>query len=120
MNCPECGKKAKFVDNAEIYGKRYGQSYMMYWCKTCDTRVGVHQNDPNRPLGTMAGPELRKWRKKAHDAFDKLWCVPGLNHRQARTFAYQEMSEEFGREMHIGEADIETCKEIIEYCEEKK
>jgi len=64
MFCPYCGKNAEFVDNKEIYGRRYGKSYMMWWCKNCDARVGVHHNDKNRPLGSMENKELRIWRMK--------------------------------------------------------
>lgn len=110
MICPYCKNEAEFVDNARIYGKRYGQSYMAYWCRPCNAMVGVHENDPNRPLGTMANKELRGWRMKAHAAIDPIWKERALS----RKSVYRWLNEEFGREIHVGESGIETCKEIIE------
>jgi len=97
------------VDNKEIYGQRFGKSYMVYWCRPCDARVGTHHNDPLKPLGTMADYELREWRKHAHDAFDPLWKLGRLS----RDEAYRRLNTAFGREIHIGESDIETCKRIV-------
>ena len=109
MVCPYCNKEAEFVDNAKIYGRRYGQSYMAYQCKPCDALVGVHENDPNRPLGTMANKELRGWRIKAHAAIDPIWKERGTR----RKSVYRWLNETLGREVHIGQADIDACKEII-------
>lgn len=64
----------------------------------------------------MANKELREWRKKAHLAFDPLW----KEYRLDRKKAYKILSIKFGKEIHIGESDIETCKKIIRFCEEKK
>lgn len=108
MNCPYCGKPSKWCDNKEVYGKRYGKSYMCYWCKYCDAYVGCHQNS-RRPLGTMANKELRGWRMKAHRLVDPLWQGGGYKRRTV----YLRLSEAFGKQVHIAESDIETCKEII-------
>ena len=71
MNCPYCNNPAEWVSNAEVYGRPYGKSWMMYLCRPCDARVGCHQNSQT-PLGTMANKELRGWRIKAHDAIDPM------------------------------------------------
>jgi len=110
MTCPYCNKTPRWVDNTEIYGKRYGKSYMMYWCKPCDAYVGCH-NNTKEALGTLANKELREWRKKAHAAFDPLW----KSNKIERWWAYHKLDTYFGKEMHIGETDIETCKQIIEW-----
>jgi tetrahydromethanopterin S-methyltransferase subunit G len=109
MICPYCNKEAKWVDNRIIYGKRYGRSYMVWYCKPCDAYAGCHCNTKT-PLGTMANAELRKWREKAHAHIDPLW----KNGDYTRAEVYNMLKNKLGREIHIGEADIETCKRIIE------
>lgn len=108
MDCPYCNKPAPWVENKEKYGRNYGKSYMCYWCKDCDAYVGCHENT-KRPLGTMANKELREWRIKAHGAIDWLW----KSKRMKRHNMYKLLKEKMGRDIHIGESDIETCKEII-------
>ncbi len=108
MICPYCNKPARWVDNIEIYGKRYGESYMMWWCKPCDARVGCHRNG-RRPLGTLANKELREWRMKAHAYIDPHWKLGKMSRDQV----YGILDKHFGREMHVGESDIATCQEIL-------
>ena len=88
---------------------------MMWLCKDCDARVGCHQNTKT-PLGTMANKELRDWRIKAHAFFDPLW----KSGKYKRSMAYNFLNQQMGREIHIGESDIETCKEIIELFKRQK
>lgn len=109
MKCPFCGKEAQWVENKEIYGRNYGKSVMCYLCKPCDAYVGCHENT-RRPLGTMANSELREWRKKAHAKIDPLW----KSKRMKRAQVYRALKTVFGRDIHIGESDIETCKKILE------
>lgn len=108
MICPFCLNPAKWVENKEVYGRNYGKSIMMWLCKPCDAYVGCH-NNTKKPLGTMANKETRKWRKKAHATFDPLW----KSGKTTREKAYKFLKIQFGREVHIGESDIETCKRII-------
>ena len=110
MICPYCSKPAKYGPNEEYYGSRYGRSYMCYYCKECDAYVGTH-NNTKKPLGTMANKELRQWRIKTHGVFDLLW----KNGKFKRQEAYEMLDKHFGKEVHIGEADIEMCKKIIDY-----
>jgi hypothetical protein len=109
MNCPYCGKEARWCENKEIYGKNYGKSYMCYLCKDCNAHVGCH-NNTKEPLGTMANAELREWRKKAHAYIDPLWKKQGWR----RGTVYRYLKHRFEREIHIGQSDIETCKKILE------
>lgn len=109
VKCPYCKKEAIFCENKEIYGRNYGKSYMCYLCKECDAYVGTH-NNTRKPLGTMANSELREWRKKAHEVFDPLWKTGKMK----RSEAYMFLNNLIGKETHIGESDIETCKKIIE------
>lgn len=107
--CPYCGEKAEWVDNKEIYGKRYGNSFMMYWCRKDDASVGTH-NNTKKPLGTMANKELREWRVKAHAHIDPVW----KEGKRSRGDVYSILKYKLGKQIHIGESDIETCKRILE------
>ena len=81
---------------------------MCYYCKPCNAYVGTHKNT-TKPLGTMANHELRYWRRKAHAVFDPLW----KSGKMSRQRAYEMLNNHFGKEVHIGESDIEMCQEII-------
>lgn len=63
----------------------------------------------------MANKELRGWRVKAHNVIDPLWKSLGWK----RNEVYEMLRKHFGRTIHIGESDIETCKKIIETYERK-
>ena len=108
MKCPYCGGDAKWCPNREIYGRNYGKSYMCYYCKPCNAYVGCH-NNTRKPLGTLANDELRSWRKKVHAKIDPLWKKHGWN----RGSIYGKLKRHFGKNIHIGESDIDLCKEII-------
>jgi uncharacterized protein YlaI len=110
MQCPYCHQEAEWVENKAVYGKNYGKSFMMYLCRKCDARVGCHQNT-RTPLGIMANKELREWRMKAHAVVDPLWKSGELS----RGEVYQILKEHFGKVIHIGETNVETCKKIIEF-----
>ena len=110
IRCPYCGEEAKWVENKVVYGKNYGKSYMCYYCPKDDAYVGCHQNT-RKPLGTIANKELRECRKKAHSVVDPLW----KNGRMKRGQVYAMLFRKFGKEIHIGEADVEQCQKIIKY-----
>lgn len=106
--CPKCKKDGEWVDNIEVYGRRYGKSYMCYYCRDCDTYVGCHNNTRN-PLGEMADKETREARKKAHEVIDPLW----RSGRYSRKLVYERLSEAFGHDVHIAQADKDYCEEVI-------
>ncbi len=81
---------------------------MSWLCETCGAYVGCHQNT-KVALGTMANKELRDLRIKAHNKIDVYW----KNKKLSRSKIYEKLEEFFGREIHIGESDEETCKKII-------
>lgn len=116
MNCSYCNQPAAFVDNAVIYGRSYGRSHHAWYCRTCDAYVGVHENDPKRPLGTMANRELREWRKKAHAAIDPIW----KERRMRRGQVYEWLKNYFRHDVHIGKSDVQQCAMIIAAAEKLK
>lgn len=117
MICPFCNKPAKWVENKAIYGRNYGKSYMVWWCRPCDAYVGCHNNS-QRPLGTMANFKTRKFRKMAHAVFDPIWKNKGR--KNSRDLTYSRISKVFGYQVHIGESNVEQCEKIIEWCEKRK
>lgn len=97
------------MENKEKYGRNFGESYMCYYCKTCDTYVGCH-NNTKTPLGTMSDKETREWRKKAHAVIDPQWRSGKFKRKEV----YQKLNEVFGKEIHVGESDEDMCRQIIE------
>lgn len=101
--CHECGDFGQLVTGKEIYPHRPDLFCLKFWKCNCGAYVGCHEagngyGDGTRPLGTMAGPNLRKARRKAHWAFDHIWR-DGMMKRKA---AYRRLSE-------ILEIDIDDC-----------
>lgn len=80
---------------------------MCYYCKPCGAYVGTHQNT-EKPLGTMANGELRKARIAAHANIDPYWKEKGWS----RGDVYAKLKEHFGRDIHVGESDLETARAI--------
>lgn len=109
--CPYCNQPAKWVNNEEIYGRRFGKSWKAWWCEPCDAYVGCHENS-KRPKGSLANKATREARIKAHAAFDPLWKTG----RFRRGELYSEITVALGRQIHIGESSVEQCQEIIEWC----
>ena len=58
----------------------------------------------------------RRWRIKAHDAFDKFWKQAKMKRSKAYGWLGERMrmSKE---ECHIGRFSIEDCKEVIKICQ---
>ncbi len=115
--CPYCGNKAEYVDSAEIYGKSYG---MVYLCRPCDAYVGVHDGT-DTPLGRLANRDLRRWRNRAHAAFDPLWQRG--RYRRRRNDAYAWLAGKMGltkEETHIAMFDVEQCKQVIQIMDNER
>lgn len=116
MICPYCNGTAVWVENKEIYGKNYGKSVMVWLCKPCNAYVGCH-NNTRKPLGSIANKETREWRKKAHKIFDPIWKTKIIwnhpNGKVRREKAYGFLQRKLNYDVHIGESDINMCKEII-------
>ena len=73
--CPYCNVPAKLVSSTIVYGDRdYGLIWLCSNFPKCDARVGVHKGQ-EFPLGRLADKELRKWKMKAHAAFDPIWQI---------------------------------------------
>jgi hypothetical protein len=109
MKCPYCKQEAKWVENKEIYGRNYGKSYMMYYCKPCDAYIGCDKLT-GKAFGTMANKELRGWRRKVHAYIDPLW-KDGLIERND---LYKRIAYLMNRyTFHVGSSTIEDCKKVL-------
>ena len=108
--CPYCGKKAKLIDSAELYGRSYGYGY---YCKEDDAYVGCHPGT-KKPLGIPADNTTRQMRKEAHNAFNALWHGGWFSNR---TEAYGWLASKLDipyAAAHIGSFDVEMCRKVID------
>jgi len=109
--CPYCHEPTEYVDSSEVYRQSYG---MIYLCRQCRAWVGVHRGT-DQALGRVANKELRGWKIKAHDAFDKIWIKRRLSRDNA--YYWLALQLELPRELtHMGMFDIEQCKKVVEIC----
>ena len=68
MNCNHCNQEAEWVENKEVYGKNYGQSYMIWLCRPCDAYVGCH-NNTKTPKGNFLAKAKRSLPKESCTTF---------------------------------------------------
>ncbi|MCC9083720.1 DUF3268 family zinc-finger domain-containing protein [Enterococcus faecium] len=71
-NCPYCGANVIWASNEILYGKVYGNG-KCYYCTGCGASVGAHTNRPKEPLGILATPPMKRWKKLCHSLFDPVW-----------------------------------------------
>lgn len=115
--CAECGPRTGVdaVVGDVIYPHRPELARRWFWrCVVCGAYVGCHRGTL-QPLGTCAGPELRRMRNLAHSVFDRLWRG---KRKTARSAAYAWMAKTMGltpEEAHIGLFSIEQCRVLINH-----
>lgn len=106
--CPYCGRSSKLTSVS------LGSSVCYRWAcpnTPCAAYVGCHKNSL-KPLGTLANPNLRKARIRAHAAFDALWRT----RKMSRGDAYRLLQEKLGlseEAAHIGRLDIAQCLQVV-------
>ena len=108
--CPYCGKPVVCRDSSMVYGKSYGLIWVCSTWPKCDAYVGC-QPGTKRPLGRLANPELRYWKKKAHESFDKLWKSGKLSRSNAYVWLSRKLSIQ-QEQCHIGMFDVDQCKAV--------
>ena len=117
LTCPHCDSVA-ILTSTEVIWRTFAPE-ALYLCPAypgCDTYVRCHAGT-NRPLGSLAGPRLRRLRKDAHAVFDPLWNQPGTLF--GRDFAYQVAGDVLGvRDFHIGNLDEPGCRAFIDRIDE--
>lgn len=108
--CPYCCQDSIYVDSAELYG---GKSFgMVYLCEPCQAWVGVHRETDNA-LGRLADSMLRRWKRKAHEAFDPLWKGGGFKRNEAYGWLAKKLAIPI-EYCHIGYFDVFLCKRVTE------
>jgi zinc-finger-containing domain len=108
--CLECDRVAKLVGGKEIYPHRpdlYGKHF--YLC-ACGAYCGCHPGSVI-PLGHPCGPETRRARSAAHEAFDPLW----KGGKMTRSSAYAWLAEATGIDpgrCHIGMMNAAEARSV--------
>jgi len=110
MKCNHCRQEAEWVENKEVYGRNYGDSYMIWLCRDCNAYVGCHQNTKTPKGKILARADLREARRNVHAVIDPIW----QSKKYKRNTVYIRLKEAFGREVHVGGTEtVEECDEII-------
>lgn len=107
--CAECGGESALVTGEGVYPHRVDLHAKVFWACDCGAYVGCHKDSDCKPLGTPAGPALRRARSMLHDRFDPLWGAAGVS----RSGAYAWLASALGipgKDMHFGLFDIHQCR----------
>lgn len=109
--------EARLTDGYEMYPHREDLHGLVFWiCDTCGAFVGTHRTN-NKPLGFLATPEIKIWRKNIHDILDPLWQKRLI--RRGKLYAY--ISKRIGRTYHTAEIySVDEGKRIYEVVKELK
>lgn len=108
-----CGRPA-VLRSAEGLCKTHREGAMAYVCSgypACNSYVMAHP-DTLEPMGSLAGPELRKLRIQAHRQLDRLQRAGLMTRRQAYQWLAYVVQAPMGH-AHIGHLGEYYCKEII-------
>lgn len=100
-----CSNDCKFSRNT---------GHNSYWyCPHCGASVGVHDDNPSRPMGVMAQRTTRRYRKIAHEAFDRLW----QDGHMSRNAAYSWLARQLGVERaNISSLTLDQLKSVVVVC----
>lgn len=109
--CPYCGSKVELRDSKLVYGRSYGMIWICSQYPLCNAFVGCHKGS-NRPLGRLADPILREWKKRAHAVFDPVWKSKRLDRGQAYVFLRDAMKMT-ADEAHVGKFDVPECQRLV-------
>ena len=117
VRCDYCGRLAERATGDVLYPNRLDLARRVFYrCARANAWVGTHARS-GKPLGRLADHALRRWKQKAHTAFDPMW----KSGRMRRPEAYAWLARQLGlREVHIGELDIEGCRRVVEACKARQ
>ena len=113
-----CGAHASLRPASVVHGDSARAEFLFVCSRypACDSYVGVHKNSL-KPLGTLAGKELRGKRIEAHKSFNMLWDSGMMKKWQA----YKWMEAKFGlnsQQAHIAMFSEYMCNELIAMCKQ--
>lgn len=117
IKCPYCGAKAirrpaSLVCKATAFGE---EVCVCSRYPACNAYVYAHRSS-RLPLGTLADPALRRKRRQAHNALDRLW-KQGL---MIRKEAYRWLQVQMGlpeSDAHIGRFSEFRYEQVISLCD---
>lgn len=119
IKCPYCGSPAHLRPAWFVHGDRTGDpEARLYVCAqypACNAYVSAHK-DTLLPMGTLAGPRLRRMRIRAHAALNQLLNSGAMTRKQAYYWlqAQLDLSEE---DTHIARFSENQCQQVIRLCE---
>lgn len=103
---------ARLTDGKEMYPNAPLLADTPFWvCPTCGAFVGTHHKTKEKwkPMGVLATPEIKRWRKIIHSILDPIW----KEGKASRGSLYAEISGAIGRTYHTGEIySIEEAKKV--------
>lgn len=111
LQCPNCGPEYGSVMVQRI---RRSDGSPFWGCERfprCKATHGAHPD--GKPLGVPGTPETKAARKRAHDAFDRLWTEGGMR----RDGAYKWLADSMGlsaEAAHMGAFDAKQCELVVE------
>lgn len=112
IHCPYCGKQAKVVPAFRVWPqRREGYAFVCRDYPRCDAYVGCHGRKPI-PLGTMANRDLRRHRRNAHAAFDRIWRDGHMTRPEAYAWLAQRLGIERA-DCHIALFGEPTCRAVM-------
>lgn len=118
--CEECRDKAKLVTGAKVYPHREDLYGRTFWLCDCGAYCGCHPGS-SQPLGTPAGPELRRLRQEVHARLDPLWrrkmVRDDLPQSVARAAAYSWLAATLRlppHSAHVGRFSRSQCLEALD------
>lgn len=108
-----CGRPAVLRDAKEVCRTRREdeKAYVCSGYPACDSFVLAHPSTLE-PMGSLAGPELRRLRFEAHRQFDQLHQAGIMTKRQAYVWLAQIVHAPMSH-AHIGHLGEYFCKEVI-------
>lgn len=80
--CQECGGEGQLVSGKAIYPHRPDLFHKSFYLCECGAYCGCHPGSIV-PLGHPCGPETRRARSAAHEAFDPLWRGKSMSRASA-------------------------------------
>lgn len=117
VTCHYCNQPAKLVSGRHVYPHRSDLWSRNFWmCSDCQAWVGCY-GDTSKPMGILANSYLRRWKQRAHAAFDPIW----QKRYMTRTDAYAMLSQALGippELTHIGMFGPKGCREVIRIADE--
>ena len=116
IKCPYCGAQALLRPASSVRGNA-APGEMVYVCArypACNAYVSAHQ-DSRLPMGTLADKNLRRKRRQAHIALNRLWEENHMTKKEA----YRWLQVQLGlpeSEAHIGHFSEFRCEQVIRLC----